>query len=57
MIPSESALFSSSCKLISLRVVPCHVNAKASIPQTPWGMPGFLALQGISSGEREVKSH
>jgi hypothetical protein len=39
MIPCESALLSSSCALISPRVVPCHVPAKASVPQAPWGMP------------------
>jgi len=30
MIPCESALFSGSYKLISPRVVSCHVTAKAS---------------------------
>src|SRR4030095_14569239 len=50
MIPRESALFSSSCKLISLRVVPCHVNAKASIPQTPWGLLGFWLYKGYQVG-------
>jgi hypothetical protein len=36
MIPRESALFSGSYKLISPRVVSCHVTAKASAPQGPW---------------------
>jgi hypothetical protein len=56
MIPHESAVFSSSCKRISLRVVPCHVPAKASVPQAPWGMPWFVAPQGISGGGSGFKT-
>jgi hypothetical protein len=33
MIPRASAVFPRGCKLISLRVVPCQVTAKASAPQ------------------------
>ena len=50
MISRKSALFSSSCKLISLRGVPCQVTAKAFAPQALWGVPGFVAPQGISGG-------
>jgi hypothetical protein len=55
MISRESALFSSSCKLMKLRVVPCRAMVKASVPQAPWGMPWFVAPQGISEGDRMFK--
>ena len=51
----QNTVFSSSCKLISLRVVPWQVTAKASAPQAPWGMPWFVALQGISGREEWVQ--
>jgi hypothetical protein len=37
-------------------VVPCQVTAKASAPQASWGVPWFVALQGISSGESGLQS-
>jgi hypothetical protein len=53
MILHESALFSSGCKLISLRVAPCQVTAKAS---APWCVPWFVAPQGISRGTGDAKA-
>jgi hypothetical protein len=50
MILRESALFSSGCKLISLRVVPCRVPAKASAPQVPW----FVLCWWLQNGIRKV---
>jgi hypothetical protein len=57
MVHHESDLFSRGCKLMSLRVVPCQVTAKASAPQAPWGVPWFVALQGIFRGKGVVESH
>jgi hypothetical protein len=56
MIPRESTLFSSGCKLIPLRVVLCHVTAKASVPQAPWGISWFVAPQGIQVGRAGSKA-
>jgi hypothetical protein len=40
---------------MQLRVVPCRAMVKASVPQAPWGMPWFVAPQGISEGDRMFK--
>jgi hypothetical protein len=50
MIPRESALFSRAWKRTSLGIVPYQGTAKASAPQTPWGVPWFVAPQGILGG-------
>jgi hypothetical protein len=57
MILHESAVFSRGYKLISLRVVPYHVTAKASTRQTPWCVPWFVPPPGIAGGDDVVKSH
>jgi hypothetical protein len=57
MIPHESALFSSVYKPTSQGIVPSQVTAKASVPQVSWGMPWFVAPQGIAGGDGMVESH
>ena len=57
MILHESALFSRACKITSLGIGSYQDTAKASAPQAPWGVPGCVAPQGISGGEREFKSY
>ena len=56
MILHESTLFSRVCKPTSLEIVPCQVAVKASVHQTPWYVPWFVAPQGRLGGDGRVKS-
>src|SRR5438067_12131015 len=56
-MPRESALFSRAWKRTSLGIVPYQGTATASAPQTPWGVPWFVAPQGISGGDSRITSH
>jgi hypothetical protein len=47
IIPRESALFSSSCKLSSLGVILGQVTAQASGPQVPWLVLCLWLQKGI----------
>ena len=56
MIPRESALFSSSCKLMSLRIVPYHVTAKASAAQAPWVSPRHQFIYTSTDASRPCRN-